>query len=165
MAKQVSNLLNLSQASEAAGVTRKTLYSHIDKGLISVTNKNGKRFIDVSELIRHYGNVSLPVSKVNDVTQSQSKQDNDVYLAIQDMQKQIESLQKLVTEQAEGMTLLLEDKLARKSLEEELINLKKNNEEIGTENQSIRDELSAVKLELEKEKKKGFLQRIFRRKS
>jgi len=161
MSKQVSNLLNLSQASEAAGVTRKTLYSHIDKGLISVTNKNGKRFIDVSELIRHYGNVSIPVSKVNDVTQSQNKQDNDVYLAIQDMQKQIESLQKLVTEQAEGMTLLLEDKLARKSLEEELINLKKNNEEIGTENQSIRDELSAVKSELEREKKKGFLQRIF----
>lgn len=163
MAKQVSNLLNLSQASEAAGVTRKTLYSHIDKGLISVTNKNGKRFIDVSELIRHYGNVSLPVSKVNDVTQSQNKQDNDVYLAIQDMQKQIESLQKLVTEQAEGMTLLLEDKLARKSLEEELVNLRKNNEEIGTENQSIRDELIAVKSELEKEKKKGFLQRIFKK--
>jgi len=162
MANQVSNLLNLSQASEAAGVTRKTLYSHIDKGLISVTNKNGKRFIDVSELIRHYGNVSIPVSKVNDVTQSQNKQDNDVYLAIQDMQKKIESLQKLVSDQSDSMALLLEDKLARKSLEEELVELRKNNEEIGTENQSIRDELNAVKSELEREKKKGFFSRIFR---
>ncbi|WP_241647855.1 helix-turn-helix domain-containing protein [Rosenbergiella metrosideri] len=161
MANQVSNLLNLSQASEAAGVTRKTLYSHIDKGLISVTNKNGKRFIDVSELIRHYGNVSLPVSKVNDVTQSQNKQDNDVYLAIQNMQKQIESLQKLVADQSDSMALLLEDKLARKSLEEELVELKKGNEEISTENKSIRDELSAVKSELEKEKKKSFLKRFF----
>lgn len=163
MAKLVSNLLNLSQASEAAGVTRKTLYSHIDKGLISVTSKNGKRFIDVSELIRHYGNVSLPVSKVNEVTQSQSKQSGDVYLAIQDMQKQIESLRTLVAEQSESMTLLLEDKIARKSLEEELVNLKKNNEEIGTENQSIKDELNKVKSELEREKKKSFLQRFFKK--
>lgn len=162
MGKQVSNLLNLSQASEAAGVTRKTLYSHIDKGLISVTNKNGKRFIDVSELIRHYGNVSLPVSKVNEVTQSQSKQNNDVYHAIQDMQKQIESLQKMVADQSDSMTLLLEDKLVRKSLEEELLELRKNNEEFGTENQSIRDELNTVKSELERERKKGFFRRIFR---
>lgn len=163
MKNSVSNLLNLSESSKAVGITRKTLYSHIDKGLISVTSKNGKRFIDVSELIRHYGNVSIPVSKVNEVTQSQNKQGDDVYLAIQDMQKQIESLQKLITEQAEGMTLLLEDKLARKSLEEELVNLRKNNEEIGTENQSIKDELSVVKSELEREKKKGFLQRIFKK--
>jgi len=149
MAKQVSNLLNLSQASEAAGVTRKTLYSHIDKGLISVTNKNGKRFIDVSELIRHYGNVSLPVSKVNDVTQSQNKQDNDVYLAIQDMQKKIESLQKLVTEQAEGMTLLLEDKKARLESENDRSSLEKRN--------------IALEKELELYKKRGLLKRIFNR--
>lgn len=149
MAKQVSNLLNLSQASEAAGVTRKTLYSHIDKGLISVTNKNGKRFIDVSELIRHYGNVSLPVSKVNDVTQSQNKQDNDVYLAIQDMQKKIESLQKLVTEQSDSMTLLLEDKKARLESENDRSSLEKRN--------------IALEKELELYKKRGLLKRIFNR--
>lgn len=149
MAKQVSNLLNLSQASEAAGVTRKTLYSHIDKGLISVTNKNGKRFIDVSELIRHYGNVSLPVSKVNDVTQSQNKQDNDVYLAIQDMQKKIESLQKLLTEQSDSMTLLLEDKKARLESENDRSSLEKRN--------------IALEKELELYKKRGLLKRIFNR--
>jgi len=69
MSKQSSNLLNLTQAADAAGVTRKTLYAHIDKGLVSVVRKQNKRYIDVSELIRHYGTVSLPVEKLNTTTQ------------------------------------------------------------------------------------------------
>ena len=53
MSKQSQNLLNLTQAADAVGITRKTLYSHIDKGLVSVTRQQGKRYVDVSELIRH----------------------------------------------------------------------------------------------------------------
>jgi len=51
--------LNLTQASKAVGISRNTLYNHIDEGKVSVetTQKNGKdiRVIDTSELIRAYG--------------------------------------------------------------------------------------------------------------
>ena len=72
MSKQSQNLLNLTQAADAVGITRKTLYSHIDKGLVSVTRQQGKRYVDVSELIRYYGSVSLPQEKVNPLSNGPS---------------------------------------------------------------------------------------------
>ncbi|MEV8755638.1 helix-turn-helix domain-containing protein, partial [Klebsiella variicola] len=103
MSKQSQNLLNLTQAAEAVGITRKTLYSHIDKGFVSVTRQQGKRYVDVSELIRHYGSVSLPEEKINAVTRSQTKRDDDTILA---MQRELVELRKLIEKQQ----LLLEDK-------------------------------------------------------
>ena len=147
MSKQSQNLLNLTQAAEAVGITRKTLYSHIDKGLVSVTRQQGKRYVDVSELIRHYGSVSLPEEKVNTVTRSQTKHDDDAILA---MQRELVELRKLIEKQQ----LLLEDKQEADRLREQMTGLQ-------NERDAAAQELEKVKAELEVERKKGFFGRLF----
>jgi TolA-binding protein len=147
VSKQGQNLLNLTQAAEAVGITRKTLYSHIDKGLVSVTRQQGKRYVDVSELIRHYGSVSLPEEKVNTVTRSQTKHDDD---AISAMQRELVELRKLIEKQQ----LLLEDKQETDRLREQVTGLQ-------NERDAASLELEKVKAELETERKKGFWKRMF----
>ena len=147
MSKQGKNLLNLTQAAEAVGITRKTLYSHIDKGLVSVTRQQGKRYVDVSELIRHYGAVSLPVEKINAVTRSQTKHDDDAILA---MQRELAELRKLI----ERQQLLLEDKQEADRLREQVTGLQ-------NERDATAQELEKVKSELEAERKKGFWSKFF----
>ena len=147
MSKQGKNLLNLTQAAEAVGITRKTLYAHIDKGLVSVTRQQGKRYIDVSELIRHYGSVSLPEEEVNTVTRSQDKHDGDTILA---MQRELVELRKLIEKQQ----LLLEDKREADRLREQVTGLQ-------NERDAASLELGKVKAELEMERKKGFWERLF----
>ncbi|EMU5646137.1 helix-turn-helix domain-containing protein [Klebsiella oxytoca] len=148
MSKQGKNLLNLTQAAEAVGITRKTLYSHIDKGLVSVTRQQGKRYVDVSELIRHYGSVSLPEEKINTVTRSQTKHDDDTILA---MQRELVELRKLIEKQQ----LLLEDKQEADRLREQVTGLQ-------NERDAAAQELEKVKVELEAERKKGFFRRLFK---
>ncbi|MEQ0008778.1 hypothetical protein ABLU95_21390 [Klebsiella sp. GG_Kp146] len=147
MSKQSQNLLNLTQAADAVGITRKTLYSHIDKGLVSVTRQQGKRYVDVSELIRHYGSVSLPEEKVNTVTRSQTKHNDD---AISAMQRELVELRKLIEKQQ----LLLEDKQETDRLREQVTGLQ-------NERDAASLELEKVKAELETERKKGFWKRMF----
>ena len=147
MSKQSQNLLNLTQAAEAVGITRKTLYSHIDKGLVSVTRQQGKRYVDVSELIRYYGSVSLPEEKINTVTRSQTKHDDDAILA---MQRELVELRKLIEKQQ----LLLEDKQEADRLREQMTGLQ-------NERDAAAQELEKVKEELEAERKKGFWSKFF----
>lgn len=147
MSKQSRNLLNLTQASEAVGITRKTLYSHIDKGLVSVTRQQGKRYVDVSELIRHYGSVSLPEEKVNGVTRSQTKHVDDAILA---MQRELVELRKLIEKQQ----LLLEDKQEADRLREQVTGLQ-------NERDAAAQELKKVKAELEAKRNNGFWKRLF----
>lgn len=147
MSKQGQNLLNLTQAADAVGITRKTLYSHIDKGLVSVTRQQGKRYVDVSELIRYYGSVSLPEEKINAVTRSQTKHDDDAILA---MQRELVELRKLIEKQQ----LLLEDKQAADRLREQMTGLQ-------NERDAAAQELDKVKAELEAERKKGFWSKFF----
>ncbi len=147
MSKQGKNLLNLTQAAEAVGITRKTLYSHIDKGFVSVTRQQGKRYVDVSELIRHYGSVSLPEEKVNTVTRSQTKHNDDTILA---MQRELVELRKLI----ERQQLLLEDKQEADRLREQVTGLQ-------NERDATAQELEKVKSELEAERKKGFWSKFF----
>lgn len=147
MSKQSQNLLNLTQAAEAVGITRKTLYSHIEKGLVSVTRQQGKRYVDVSELIRHYGSVSLPEEKINGVTRSQTIHNDDTILA---MQRELVELRKLIEKQQ----LLLEDKQEADRLREQVTGLQ-------NERGAVAFELEKVKAELEMEKKKGFWERLF----
>lgn len=149
MSKQSQNLLNLTQAAEAVGVTRKTLYSHIEKGLISVTRSQGKRYVDVSELLRHYGDVSLPKDKVSDVTRSQDKRDEDTYHALKAMREELAEVRQLIKSQEQ---LLLEDKLQReqKFADEEL------------ERQNLKQEVIDLKQQLEAERKKGFWAKLFK---
>lgn len=157
MSKQTQNLLNLTQAAEAVGVTRKTLYSHIDKGLVSVTRSQGKRYVDVSELLRHYGDVSLPKDKVSDVTRSQSKQDIDTSETLKAMQKELEELRMLVEGQQQ---LLLEDKQARDQQSQQQSTERQEQAELIEQLQRERDALSAA---LEAERGKGFWSRIFKK--
>ncbi|EPM0831899.1 helix-turn-helix domain-containing protein [Klebsiella pneumoniae] len=147
MSKQGKNLLNLTQAAEAVGITRKTLYSHIDKGLVSVTRQQGKRYVDVSELIRYYGSVSLSEEKVNTVTRSQTKHNDDTILA---MQRELVELRKLI----ERQQLLLEDKQEADRLREQVTGLQ-------NERDATAQELEKVKSELEAERKKGFWSKFF----
>ncbi|HBQ0676712.1 TPA: hypothetical protein MDZ49_005276 [Klebsiella pneumoniae] len=147
MSKHSQNLLNLTQAAEAVGITRKTLYSHIDKGFVSVTRQQGKRYVDVSELIRHYGSVSLPEEKINAVTRSQTKHDDDTILA---MQRELVELRKLIEKQQ----LLLEDKQEADRLREQMTGLQ-------NERDATAQELEKVKSELETERKKGFWSKFF----
>lgn len=147
MSKQGQNLLNLTQAADAVGITRKTLYSHIDKGLVSVTRQQGKRYVDVSELIRHYGSVSLSQEKVSAVTRSQTKHDDDTILA---MQRELVELRRLIEKQQ----LLLEDKQAADRLREQMTGLQ-------NERDAAAQELDKVKAELEAERKKGFWSKFF----
>jgi len=142
VSKQSQNLLNLTQAADAVGITRKTLYSHIDKGLVSVTRQQGKRYVDVSELIRHYGSVSLPEEKINAVTRSQTKHDDDAILA---MQRELVELRKLI----ERQQLLLEDKQEADRLREQVTGLQ-------NERDAVAQEMERIKMELEAERKKGF---------
>lgn len=148
MSKQGQNLLNLTQAAEAVGITRKTLYSHIDKGFVSVTRQQGKRYVDVSELIRYYGSVSLPEEKINTVIRSQTKHDDDTILA---MQRELVELRKLIEKQQ----LLLEDKQEADRLREQVTGLQ-------NERDAAAQELEKVKVELEAERKKGFFRRLFK---
>ncbi|EMJ5237822.1 TPA: hypothetical protein ACHJAW_005160 [Klebsiella pneumoniae] len=147
MSKQSQNLLNLTQAADAVGITRKTLYSHIDKGLVSVTRQQGKRYVDVSELIRHYGSVSLPEEKINAVKRSQTKHGDDAILA---MQRELAELRKLI----ERQQLLLEDKQEADRLREQVTGLQ-------NERDATAQELEKVKSELEAERKKGFWSKFF----
>lgn len=114
---------------------------------MSVTRQQGKRYVDVSELIRHYGSVSLPEEKVNAVTRSQGKHDGDTILA---MQRELVELRKLIEKQQ----LLLEDKQEADRLREQVTGLQ-------NERDAAAQELEKVYAELEAEKNKGFFRRLF----
>lgn len=100
-------LLNLSQAAQAAGITRRTLYNHVKQGKVTVS-RDGKNnpTVDVSELIRVYGNVNLPEKKIPTISHRKNSQKNFPHEQFQDMQKELADLRQAVT-------LMLEDKTAR----------------------------------------------------
>jgi len=100
-------LLNLSQAAQAAGITRRTLYNHVKQGKVTVS-RDGKNnpVVDVSELIRVYGNVNLPEKQIPSVSHRENTQKNFPLEQFQAMQKELADLRQAVT-------LMLEDKTAR----------------------------------------------------
>ena len=100
-------LLNLSQAAQAAGITRRTLYNHVKQGKVTVS-RDGKNnpVVDVSELIRVYGNVNLPEKQIPSVSHRENTQKNFPHEQFQVMQKELADLRQAVT-------LMLEDKIAR----------------------------------------------------
>ncbi len=100
-------LLNLSQAAQAAGITRRTLYNHVKQGKVTVS-RDGKNnpVVDVSELIRVYGNVNLPEKQIPTVSHRENTQKNFPLEQFQSMQKELTDLKLAVT-------LMLEDKTAR----------------------------------------------------
>jgi ACT domain-containing protein len=52
--------VSISEAIRLVGISRSQFYTkYINEGIISVQLENDKKFIDISELIRVFGNVQL----------------------------------------------------------------------------------------------------------
>lgn len=138
--------LNMTQAAKAAGVTRRTLYNHINQGKVTASrdDKNNP-VIDVSELIRAYGNVKLPEKEIPSVSHRENTHKNFPNEQLQIMHKELEDLKKAVT-------LMLEDKTAR---EDE----RRRQDE---ERQTLLEEVRRLNEALEQEKKRGFWSRLRR---
>lgn len=133
-------LLNLTQAAAAVGITRKTLYKHIQNGRLSLTrDSSDKRAVDVSELIRVYGTVKLPDTKVNAGKQSQDRRNSasdDTGQALQSMQilqNELAQLRELVQGMQRDQQLLLEDAQRKHEQEAELARLRGETEELRRE--------------------------------
>ncbi|MDZ2621118.1 hypothetical protein M2A89_27755, partial [Klebsiella pneumoniae] len=100
-------LLNLSQAAQAAGITRRTLYNHVKQGKVTVS-RDGKNnpVVDVSELIRVYGNVNIPEKQIPGISHRENTQKNFP-------QEQLLAMQKELADLRQAVTLMLEDKTSR----------------------------------------------------
>jgi len=136
--------LNMSQAAQAAGITRRTLYNHVKQGKVTTSrDKKNNPVIDVSELIRAYGNVSLPVKKIPTITHRENTQENFPSEQLQAMQKEIAELKLAVTH-------MLEDKKARES----------ERKQYEEDRRKYQEEISTLNEKLERERKKGFWARL-----
>lgn len=137
--------LNLTQAARAAGITRRTLYNHINQGKVTASrDEKNSPVIDVSELIRAYGNVNLPVKKVPAVSHRENTHKNYTPDALETVRNELAELKQAVT-------LMLEDKTAR---EEE----RRRGED---ERRQLQEEVKRLGEQLEQEKTKGLWSRIF----
>lgn len=137
--------LNLTQAAKAAGVTRRTLYNHINQGKVTASrDEKNNPAIDVSELIRVYGNVNLPVKKVPTVSHRENTHKNFTPDALETVRNELAELKQAVT-------LMLEDKTAR---EEE----RRRGED---ERRQLQEEVKRLGEQLEQEKTRGLWSRIF----
>lgn len=89
--------LNLSQAARLYGKSRMTLHRHCGSGrLSSRLNHDGQRLIDLSELIRAYGD---PPNRVTPETPSdQSERDALLLRELQALREQVAQLQEEVRE-------------------------------------------------------------------
>jgi len=106
--------LNISQASKLAGVTRKTLYSHIKQGRISVEiDKDGNKVIDTAEILRVYTSKHEETDTVYNGLQSKYTQDTQVVELLKQQIKRLESD--------------IED---RKAKEQEFLNIIKSNQRL-----------------------------------
>lgn len=80
--------LNINQAAKSINVARSTLYRDINNGKVSITkDAKGRSFIDVSELERVYGKVTL-----SDMSESVSIQQSDTVEKDTLLQREIELL-------------------------------------------------------------------------
>jgi hypothetical protein len=80
--------LNINQAAKSINVARSTLYRDINNGKVSITkDAKGRSFIDVSELERVYGEVTL-----SDMSESVPIQQSDTVEKDTLLQREIELL-------------------------------------------------------------------------
>lgn len=139
--------LNLTQAAKAAGVTRRTLYNHINQGKVTASrDEKNNPVIEVSELVRVYRNISVPVKKIPKDSQGKNTQGNFTPDALEAVRKELAELK-------QAFTLMLEDKTAREA--------EREREEAGR--RRLQDEINRLAEALAQEKNKGFWSRILRR--
>jgi hypothetical protein len=137
-------LLNLSQAAQAAGITRRTLYNHVKQGKVTVS-RDGKNnpVVDVSELIRVYGNVNLPEKQIPSVSHRENTQKNFPH-------EQLTAMQKELAEMKQAITLMLEDKTLRE----------KENQQHEDEKNQLREEIKKLSESLEQAQKRVLVQAV-----
>lgn len=142
--------LNLSDSAKVVGISRKTLYEHINNGKVSVTKQGGKRCITVSELIRAYETVDLkrlqPLNTKLQGIKPSSKTSYDtesILMKLQEISEENGSLREEVRE-----------------LKEATINLLTNKEDENT-TASLRQENEKLKHEIDTLKKRGFFARLW----
>ena len=102
-------LVTITKASHLAGLTRQSIYRHIKQGKVSaITQNDGTRKIDTSELIRVYG-------EIKDVTVTTSKAPKTVTIGVnvELLEYKIEQLEKQLkdSEARERRSLDNQDKL------------------------------------------------------
>jgi len=137
--------LNLSQAAKAVGITRRTLYNHVRSGKVTVSRdmKNNPS-VDVSELIRAYGNVQLPEKQIPTITHRENTHKNF-------SSEQIDIMKKELADLKQAVTLMLEDKTTRE----------KERQRYEEQQQTLQDEVNQLRKALEQEREKSFWKRIF----
>ena len=91
------SIVTINEASNLVGKSIKTIYRHIDNGKLScVIDDNGRKMVDISELVRVYG-LDLTLAK-NDNGVSVSGHGNEVESDIVLLEKEIELLKMLLSE-------------------------------------------------------------------
>jgi hypothetical protein len=138
-------LLNLSQAAKAVGITRRTLYNHVRSGKVTISRdmKNNPS-VDVSELIRVYGNVRLPEKQIPTIIHRENTHKNF-------SSEQLDIVKKELADLKQAVTLMLEDKTTRE----------KERQHYEEQQQTLQDEVNQLRKALEQEREKSFWKRIF----
>lgn len=138
-------LLNLSQAAKAVGITRRTFYNHVKSGKVTISRdvKNNPS-VDVSELIRAYGNVQLPEKEIPTISHREKTHENFPSEQLDIMRKELADLK-------DAVTLMLEDKTTRE----------KERQQYEEQQQKLQDEVNLLKEALDQEREKSFWKRIF----
>ena len=132
--------LNLTQAAQAAGIARGTLYRHIKDGKVTCEeNDNGERVIDTSELLRAYGKLNSDETSQGDVQDAEVEQ-HETPRDSQLIQQETKFLRQRVNE-------LEQDREERKEREKEL------RDTIGKQQDTISRQQQAL---LPAPKKRGF---------
>lgn len=148
----MSEVLNLSDSAKVVGISRKTLYEHINNGRVSVTKQAGKRCIAVSELIRSYESIDLkrlqPINTKLHSKKASSASNSDtenILLRLQEIAEDNVRLRDEVRELKEATVNLLTNKIDEESTA------------------SLRQENEKLKHEIESLRKKGFFAKLWSR--
>lgn len=181
----------VSEVARLRGVAPKTIYGHIKKKPISTElNDDGQTVIDLSELVRVYGN-NLDLAKLDEnyepprPSSSESSAEDAAQLSIlEERLKSKEDLIRMQEERIQGLegdleeekrerkrtTLLLEDHTKNKDEESKKWQdvFEHIKEQSSNSEKALREELARTKRlasnyrsQLQEEKNKGFFQKLF----
>ena len=85
-------ILSISAAAKAAGISRQSMYNHINGGTISVTVDNsGKKGVDLSEILRVFGEIK-PITQGADLSDENANAQPEQSALIDALRDQITNL-------------------------------------------------------------------------
>lgn len=127
------NKLTIKNACELAGVSRPTLYKYVNSGKLSIIKDGNSSYIDITELIRVFPNISIQdnskdsVNSLHELTSEISHKDEVIKLLkqqLEDKQKDNDFLKEQLTIASKNFThlnKLLEDKTEKNKPERKKI--------------------------------------------